>query len=50
MQVHPQIVESKKVILKNFAPVTDCVSEISNKEIIHGKDIDVVLPIYNLIE
>ena len=35
---------NKKVIIKNCAPLTDCISEINNK------DIDVVMPMYNLIE
>ena len=40
----------KKVIFKNCAPFTDCKSEINNKEIHHAKYIDVVMPMYNLIE
>ena len=41
---------NKKVIFKNCVPFTDCISEINNKEIDHAKDIDVVMPMYNLIE
>ena len=41
---------NKKVISKNSAPFTDYISEIFNKEIDHGKDIDVVMPTCNLIE
>ena len=41
---------NKKVIFINCAPFTDCISEINNKEIDHAKDIDVVMPMYNLIE
>ena len=41
---------NKKVIFKNFGLFTDCISEISNKEINHAKDIDVVMPRHNLIE
>ena len=41
---------NKKVIFKNCAPFTDCISERNNKEIDHAEDIDVVMPIYNLIE
>ena len=48
-QQQPLIIE-KKVISKNCAPFTACISEINNKEIDHAKDIDVVMPIYNLIE
>ena len=41
---------NKKVIFKNGAPFTGCISEINNKEIDHAKDIDVVILMYNLIE
>ena len=40
----------KKLIFKNGAPFTDCISEINNKEIDHAKDNDAVMPRYNLIE
>ena len=40
----------KKAIFKNCAPFTDCISEIYNKEIYHAKNIDIVMPVYNLIE
>ena len=40
----------KKVIFKNCAPFADCINEIYNKEIDHAKNIDVVMPVYNLIE
>ena len=41
---------NKKVIFKNCAPFTDCISEINNKEIDHTKGIDVVMKMYNLIK
>ena len=41
---------NKKVIFKNCAPFTNCISEINNKRIDHAKDIDVVMPMYNLTE
>ena len=41
---------NKKVIFKNCAPFTGCISEINNKEIDHAKYINVVMPINNLIE
>ena len=41
---------NKKVIFKNCAPFTNCVSEINNTQIDNAKDIDIVLPMYNLIE
>ena len=39
---------TKNVIFKNFAPFTDCINEIINKEIY--EDIYVVMPMYNLTE
>ena len=41
---------NKKVILKNCAPFTNCISKINNTQIDHAKDIDIVMPMYNLIE
>ena len=41
---------NKKVIFKNFAPFTNCISEINNTQVDNAKDIDIVMPIYNLIE
>ena len=38
------------MIFKNFAPFTDCISEINNTEVDNAKDIDVVMPMYNLIK
>ena len=40
----------KKVIFKNCAPFTNCISEINNTQVDSAKDIDIVMPIYNLIE
>ena len=41
---------NKKVIFKNWAPFTNCISEINNTQIDNAKDIDIVMPMYNLIE
>ena len=41
---------NKGVIFKNCASFTGCVSEINNTQIHNAKDIDIVMPIYNLIE
>ena len=41
---------NKKVIFKNWAPFTNCISEINNMQIDNAKDIDIVMPMYNLIE
>ena len=39
----------KEVVFKNCAPFTDYISEINNTQIDNSKDIDVVMPMYNLI-
>ena len=41
---------NKKVIFKNCAPFTNCISEINNTQIDNAEDIDIVMPMYNLIE
>ena len=41
---------NKKVIFKNCAPFTKCISEINNAQVENAKDIDIVMPMYNLIE
>ena len=41
---------NKKVIFKNCAPFTNCISEINNTQIDNAKDIDIVMPMNNLIE
>ena len=40
----------KNIIIKNCAPFTNCISEINNTQIDHAKDIDIVMPMYNLKE
>ena len=40
----------KGVIFKNCAPFTNCISEINNTQVDNAKDIDIVMPMYNLIE
>ena len=40
----------KEVAIKNCAPVTDCISKTNNTQIDNDKDIDIVMPMYNLIE
>ena len=39
----------KGVVFKNCAPFTNCISEINNTQIDSAKDIDIVMPMYNLI-
>ena len=41
---------NKKVIFKNCAPFTNCISEINNTQVDNAKDIDIVMPMHNLIE
>ena len=41
---------NKEVIFENYVPFTDCISKINNTQIDNGKNIDVVVPIYNSIE
>ena len=41
---------NKKVIFKNCTPFTNCISKINNTQIYNAKDIDIVMPMYNLIE
>ena len=40
----------KGVIFKNCAPFITCISEINNTQIDNAKGIDIVMPMYNLIE
>ena len=40
----------KGVVFKNCAPFTNCISEINNTQVDNAKDIDIVMPVYNLIE
>ena len=41
---------NKGVTFKNCAPFIDCVSLINNKQVDDANDIDVVMPMYNLLE
>ena len=41
---------NKGVIFKNCAPFTKCISKINDAEIDNAQDIDIVMPMYNLIE
>ena len=40
----------KGVTFKNCAPFTKCISRINNADIDNAHDIDIVMPMYNLIE
>ena len=41
---------NKTVIFKNCAPFTNCICDINNTQVDNAKDIDIVMPMYNLIE
>ena len=41
---------NKKVIFKNCAPFTNCISKTNNTEIDNAEYIDIVMAMYNLIE
>ena len=41
---------NKGVIFKNCVPFTKCISKINVTEIDNAQDIDIVMPMYNLIE
>ena len=40
----------KKLVFKNNAPFINCVSKINGVKIDNAEDLDVVMPIYNLLE
>ena len=41
---------NKKVVFKNCAPFTDCISKINNAQKDGTKHTDMIIPMYNLIE
>ena len=41
---------NKKVIFKNCALFTNCINEITNTQVENAKSLDIVIPMYNLIE
>ena len=50
LQMPIQIILIRKVIFKSCAPFTNCVSKINNIQVDNAKDIDIVIPMYNLIK
>ena len=40
---------NKKVVFRNCAPFTSCITEISNTQADYAKNIDIAMPMYNLI-
>ena len=43
-------VKEKGVAFKNCAPFSNCITEINNTQVDNAKDIDIVMPMCNLIE
>ena len=41
--------DEKKLVFKNNAPFINCISKISGKQIDNAEDLDVVMPMYNLL-
>ena len=41
---------NEKVVFKNCVPFTNCTSKINNTQIDNAEHIDIVMPMYNLIE
>ena len=41
---------NRQVILKNNAPVISCISKINDALIENAEDLDIVMPMYNLLE
>ena len=41
---------NKKGIFKNCAQFTSCITRINNTQVDNDEDIDIVMPMYNLIE
>ena len=46
----PNNAANKKVIFKNCAPFSKCISRINKTQVDDAHDIDVVIPMYNLTE
>ena len=42
--------ERKEEIFKNCTPIIECTTELNNTQIDHAKDLDLVMPVYNLTE
>ena len=49
-QQEKEMKKNKGVIFKDCRPFITCKSEINNTEIDNAKDIDILMPMYNLIE
>ena len=50
MLMQAKQIRDKGVTFKNCAPFTKCISRINNTDIDNAHDIDIVIPMHNLIE
>ena len=50
LMLQGKITETESLALKNNAPFIGCISKIDNVLIDNAEDIDIVMPIYSLIE
>ena len=41
---------NKEVVFKNYAAFIRCISKINNAEVDHAEILDIVMPMYNLLE
>ena len=42
--------DNMQIVFNNCAPFTDCISELNNTQTDNAKDVNIVMPMYNLIE
>ena len=42
--------KNKRVIFKDCAPTTDCISEINNTQLYNAKGVDAIMSMYNLMK
>ena len=45
-----EIKKNRPLILKNNAPIISCITKINNELIEDADDLDIVIPMYNLLE
>ena len=41
---------NKEIVFKNCAPFINCISKINNAEVDNAEDLDILMPMYNLLE
>ena len=41
---------NKEVVFKNCTPFTNCISKINNAEVDNSENLEIVVPMYNLLE